>query len=75
MVYCFKKKKQFIYNNIQIPILYIFTEFGLVSKLTSLGNQSKFIQPFLHIKKTKSHACSKTPLTQSLPLKEGIILH
>lgn len=46
-----KKKKQFIYNNIQIPILYNFTEFGLVSKLTSLGNQSKFIQPFLHIKK------------------------
>lgn len=51
-----------MHNNIQIPILYNFTELGLVSKLTSLGNQSKFIQLFLHIKKTKSHACSKTPL-------------
>ena len=41
-----------------MPILYNFTEFGLVSKLTSLGNQSKFIQPFLHFFSKKGHAVS-----------------
>jgi len=35
-----------MYNNIQIPILYNFTEFGLVSKLRYLENQRKFTQPF-----------------------------